>query len=69
MKDLADLPKISEIQELAGDRPSPEFLKEMEGELRRRETKMGLAPAEQAETVVAEAELIPPPESSPEQAQ
>jgi segregation and condensation protein B len=70
LKDLADLPKISEIQELAGDRPSPEFLKEMEGELRRRETKMGLAPAEQAETPVAEAELVPPPEASnPEQAQ
>jgi segregation and condensation protein B len=69
LKDLADLPKISEIQELAGDRPSPEFLKEMEGELRRRETKMGLAPAEQAETPVAEAELVPPPEASnPEQA-
>ncbi len=42
LKDLSDLPKISEIQELAGDRPSPEFLKEMEGELRRRETKLGL---------------------------
>lgn len=46
LKDLADLPKVSEIQELAGDRPSPEFLKEMEGELRRRETKMGLSPIE-----------------------
>ncbi len=45
LKDLSDLPKISEIQELAGDKPSPEFLKEMEGELRRRETKLGLAPA------------------------
>lgn len=45
LKDLTDLPKVSEIQELAGDRPSPEFLKEMEGELRRRETKLGLAPA------------------------
>jgi hypothetical protein len=46
LKDLVDLPKVSEIQELAGDRPSPEFLKEMEGELRRRETKMGLTPME-----------------------
>ncbi|HVZ81742.1 MAG TPA: SMC-Scp complex subunit ScpB [bacterium] len=46
LKDLVDLPKVSEIQELAGDRPSPEFLKEMEGELRRRETKMGLSPVE-----------------------
>lgn len=45
LKDLSDLPKVSEIQELAGDKPSPEFLKEMEGELRRRETKLGLAPA------------------------
>lgn len=47
LKDLTDLPKISEIQELAGDKPSPEFLKEMEGELRRRETKLGLGPAEE----------------------
>ncbi len=45
LKDLNDLPRVSEIQELAGDRPSPEFLKEMEGELRRRETKLGLAPS------------------------
>lgn len=45
LKDLSDLPKISEIQELTGDRPSPEFLKEMESELRRRESKLGLAPA------------------------
>ncbi len=68
LKDLADLPKVSEIQELAGDRPSPDFLKEMEGELRRRETKMGLAPAEQAETSAAEGEPVPPSESAPEQA-
>jgi segregation and condensation protein B len=67
LKDLADLPKVSEIQDLTGDRPSPEFLKEMEGELRRRETKMGLAPAEQSETPVAEAELIQPPDATPEQ--
>ncbi len=53
LKDLSDLPKVSEIQELAGDRPSPEFLKEMEGELRRRETKLGLAPFEEGETEVA----------------
>ena len=47
LRDLSDLPKVSEIQELAGDRPSPEFLKEMEGELRRRETKLGLPPLEE----------------------
>jgi len=68
LKDLADLPKVSEIQELAGDRPSTEFLKEMEGELRRRETKMGLAPAEQAETPVGETEAPAPVEPSSEQA-
>jgi segregation and condensation protein B len=45
LKDLSDLPKVSEIQELTGDRPSPEFLKEMEGELRRRESKLGLSPS------------------------
>ena len=56
LKDLNDLPRVSEIQELAGDRPSPEFLKEMEGELRRRETKLGLAPS--ADVVAGEA----PPE-------
>ncbi len=50
LKDLSDLPKVSEIQELAGDKPSPEFLKEMEGELRRRETKLGLAPAMENES-------------------
>lgn len=66
LKDLADLPKVSEIQELAGDRPSPDFLKEMEGELRRRETKMGLTPMEQAETPVGEAET-PAAEPTPEQ--
>jgi segregation and condensation protein B len=68
LKDLADLPKVSEIQELAGDRPSPDFLKEMEGELRRRETKMGLAPAEQAETSVTEGEAPQPSEPSSEKA-
>ncbi len=66
LKDLADLPKVSEIQELAGDRPSPGFLKEMEGELRRRETKMGLTPMEQAETPMGEAET-PAAEPTPEQ--
>lgn len=60
LKDLTDLPKISEIQELAGDRPSPEFLREMEGELRRRETKLGLGPAPEDETVPG----IPEPPSS-----
>ncbi len=72
LKDLSDLPKVSEIQELAGDRPSPEFLKEMEGELRRRETKLGLAPMEEGETevpaeAVAEASGTepPPPGSNP----
>ena len=60
LKDLSDLPKVSEIQELAGDRPSPEFLKEMEGELRRRETKLGLSPAEEGE-----AEAIAEPSAEP----
>jgi segregation and condensation protein B len=46
LKDLSDLPKVSEIQELAGDKPSPEFLKEMQGELRRREAKLGLSAAD-----------------------
>jgi segregation and condensation protein B len=50
LRDLSDLPKVSEIQELAGDRPSPEFLKEMEGELRRRETKLGLSPMEESDS-------------------
>jgi segregation and condensation protein B len=68
LKDLSDLPKVSEIQELAGDRPSPDFLKEMEGELRRRETKMGLSPVEQAETVVEADVVIPTEENTPEQA-
>jgi len=57
LRDLVDLPKVSEIQELAGDRPSPDFLKEMEGELRRRETKLGLSPAtEESDTPAGEAE-------------
>jgi segregation and condensation protein B len=66
LKDLSDLPKISEIQELAGDRPSPEFLKEMEGELRRRETKLGLAPA--TENDLSNPEAPPPSDSIPESA-
>jgi len=53
LRDLSDLPKISEIQELAGDKPSPEFLKEMEGELRRREAKLGLPAAIEGETAPA----------------
>jgi len=56
LKDLSDMPKVSEIQELAGDRPSPEFLKEMEGELRRRESKLGLAPALEDEGASKESE-------------
>jgi segregation and condensation protein B len=44
LKDLSDLPRISEIQELAGNQLSPDLMKEMEGELRRRETKLGLPP-------------------------
>ncbi len=66
LRDLSDLPKISEIQELAGDRPSPEFLKEMEGELRRRETKLGLAPA--TENDFANPEAPPASDSIPESA-
>jgi segregation and condensation protein B len=61
LKDLTDLPKVSEIQELAGDKPSPEFLKEMEGELRRRETKLGLGPAEEEP-----ASTNPEPPSAPD---
>jgi len=64
LKDLTDLPKVSEIQELAGDRPSPEFLKEMEGELRRRETKLGLGPVE--ETASETPEAPPASDSIPE---
>jgi segregation and condensation protein B len=67
LKDLSDLPKVSEIQELAGDKPSPEFLKEMEGELRRRETKLGLAPMEEEGAFQAESGFTTPPEASPEQ--
>lgn len=59
LKDLSDMPKVSEIQELAGDKPSPEFLREMEGELRRRESKLGLAPAPEDEPASQEPE--PPP--------
>ncbi len=66
LKDLSDLPKVSEIQELAGDRPSPEFLKEMEGELRRRETKLGLGPAPEEESSPNHPEQPPAPNSVPE---
>lgn len=66
LKDLSDLPKISEIQELAGDRPSPEFLKEMEGELRRRETKLGLGPAVDEEEPAPEPPPSAPTDSVPE---
>ncbi len=65
LKDLSDLPKVSEIQELAGDKPSPEFLKEMEGELRRRETKLGLSPADPDDMSLRESSI--PPEPSSEQ--
>jgi hypothetical protein len=67
LKDLSDLPKVSEIQELAGDKPSPEFLKEMEGELRRRETKLGLAPLEGDDAFPIESGFSTPPEASSEQ--
>jgi segregation and condensation protein B len=67
LKDLSDLPKVSEIQELAGDKPSPEFLKEMEGELRRRETKLGLAPLEGDDAFPTESGFSTPPEASSEQ--
>lgn len=67
LKDLSDMPKVSEIQELAGDRPSPEFLKEMEGELRRRESKLGLAPALEDEPASKESETPPAQDSVPEQ--
>jgi len=61
LKDLSDLPKVSEIQELAGAKPSGEFLKEMQGELRRRETKLGLAASSLEETAVpsSEGEALP----------
>ncbi len=65
LKDLSDLPKVSEIQELTGDKPSPEFLKEMEGELRRRESKLGLAPAGE-EVAAPESPQPAPPEATPE---
>jgi segregation and condensation protein B len=56
LKDLSDLPKVSEIQELAGAKPSGEFLKEMQGELRRRETKLGLTASALEETAVPSSE-------------
>ena len=68
LKDLSDMPKVSEIQELAGDKPSPEFLKEMEGELRRRESKLGLAPAPEDESTPNQPEPPPSQDTVPEQA-
>lgn len=53
LKSLGDLPRVSEIQELAGDQLTPDVMKEMEGELRRREAKMGLEPMELAGGEVA----------------
>jgi segregation and condensation protein B len=69
LKDLSDLPKVSEIQELAGDRPSPEFLKEMEGELRRRETKLGLSPAEEGEAETPAESPVEPADGEPLQSE
>ncbi len=62
LKDLSDLPKVSEIQELAGDKPSPEFLREMEGELRRRESKLGLGTAPDGEAASDAQEPPPAPD-------
>ncbi len=69
LKDLSDLPRVSEIQELAGNQLSTDLMREMEGELRRREAKLGLppldldAPPPGAETATA----APDPETpSPE---
>ncbi|HUO57157.1 MAG TPA: SMC-Scp complex subunit ScpB [bacterium] len=68
LKDLSEMPKVSEIQELAGDKPSPEFLKEMEGELRRREAKLGLAPAPDEAVPPAQPEDPPAGDAVPEPA-
>lgn len=65
LKDLLDLPKVSEIQELAGDRPSAEFLKGMEGELRRRETKLGLSAAPLEGTLEPLGDTVPSAEPTP----
>jgi segregation and condensation protein B len=64
LKDLSDMPKVSEIQELAGDKPSPEFLKEMEGELRRRESKLGLSASMDAGPSSEEGNNPPEPPSA-----
>ena len=45
-----------------------EFLKEMEGELRRRESKLGLAPAPEDETAVTDLSPTPPQDSVEEKA-
>ncbi len=69
LKDLSDLPRISEIQELAGNQLSPDLMKEMEGELRRRETKLGLSPMDlEAPVPAAEAEGAPAGEAPVETA-
>ena len=65
LKDLSEMPKVSEIQELAGDKPSPEFLKEMEGELRRREAKLGLAPAPDETGAPGEPQDVPAQPENP----
>lgn len=68
LKDLSDLPRVSEIQDLAGNQMSPELMKEMEGELRRREAKLGLPPANLDEAAPegapAEAGESAPPEGT-----
>jgi len=63
LKDLSDLPRISEIQELAGTQLSPDLMLEMEGELRRREAKLGLSPLDLS---APEPFLEPPPEGEAE---
>jgi segregation and condensation protein B len=72
LKDLSDLPRISEIQELAGNQLSSDLMREMEGELRRREAKLGLppmdldAPPEGSAEAAAAADAPPPaPEPAP----
>jgi segregation and condensation protein B len=64
LKSLLDLPRVSEIQELAGDKLTPELMKEMEGELRRREAKLGIAP-EQPVTESANPETSSPSMEAP----
>lgn len=47
LKSLSDLPRVSEIQDLAGG--EEKVMKEMESELRRRQAKLGLLPLENEE--------------------